>query len=138
MSKKLAAVLALSSLALLSGCASPEPQALELTWVEPMADGQTTTAIDFGTVTCKGDWSIVSDETASYPEERPTFKATVIGEVTAVSLLIEGGYIFVSSDPFTMSGEGVTFDEQPGHVSRNSGSESMIDTEATISGTVSC
>ena len=141
MTRLLKTVLAGVLIASLGGCAAAEPQALDLTWTEPSADEAVTTSIDFGTVTCEefnGSRTIESDETQSYPEERAVFRATTIGKVTAVSLLLEGGYIFVSSEPFTITSDGVTFDEQPGHVSRNSGSEKMIDTEARLSGTVDC
>ena len=136
------AALAALCLVLVSGCASSGPQSLDVGYSTSEVEMNAVT-VDFGTVQCddfggSDSWSIKSDETESYPEERPTFRATMIGRVTGVSLLIGDGLIFVSSKPFTITSDGVTFDDQPGTVSRVSGSESVIDADAVLNGTVSC
>jgi len=126
---------------LLTGCASSSgPQSLELTY-STADDLESTTTVEFGEVTCDdldGGSTITSHEQQGSRSE-PTFEATTIGDsVTTVSLQFGDIYVFTSSEPFTIADGSVTFSDQAGTVSRNSGSEAIIDAEATLSGTVTC
>ena len=129
------------SLTLLTGCApSSGPQSLELSYFRA-DDFESITTVEFGNVTCDRSDGSASIESAEVQGSRsePTFTATNIGErITRVSLQFDNIYVFTSSEPFTITDGSVTFSDLSGMVSRNSGSERVIDAEATLSGTVAC
>ena len=133
------------AISLLAGCApaSSGPQSLSVEWSGHLGDSEMTTTVDFGEVTCDdltgdGQGTIESVELQGYPKE-PTFRASDVGGgIGNVHLNFDDIYVFSSSDAFTITDGSITFDEQKGTVALNSGGERVVDSEATLSGTVSC
>ena len=150
LSRASAALLVVAGVSVLAGCAAASgpqsnsgPQSLSVEWSGHFGDSAMTTTVDFGEVTCSdltgdGKGTIESVELQGYPKE-PTFRAADVGGgIGNVHLNFDDIYVFSSSDPFTIEDGSITFDEQKGTVALNSGGERVVDSEATLSGTVSC
>ena len=140
--KVLAPSMLILALPMLGACSSTAPQSLTATWAESTGGHQSMTSIDVGRLRCSdlsGSITIATEVKKGAVGTMTTFNATRIGESTySVSVLLDDGFVFLSNKPFTATADSVTFDEYPGAVSVSVDDPTIVDPDATLSGTVTC